>query len=345
MKARPIDNPPNPWASTAVEYLDEIPPSKLEVFEDHSRQVLSHNDSPDVGFNWSVNPYRGCLHACAYCYARPTHQYLDLGAGTDFETKLVVKPRAPELLREAFEKPSWKGETVVFSGVTDCYQPLEASLRLTRGCLEVCAAYRNPVGIITKGVLIERDLDVLQRLARDARLWVSISLPFHNAELARAMEPYAASPMRRLLTIRRLTEAGIDVAVSVAPIIPGLNDEDIHRVLAAAREAGATRAHHTLVRLPGPVKDVFAERLRAKLPLRAERVLHRIRETRGGELNDSRFKHRMRGDGLYAETIHRLFQTAARKVGLRGSYITEDAPDTFRRPEREPPPTPQLSLF
>ncbi|NOJ79553.1 PA0069 family radical SAM protein [Myxococcus xanthus] len=345
MKARPIDNPPNPWASTAVEYLDEIPPSKLEVFEDHSRQVLSHNDSPDVGFSWSVNPYRGCLHACAYCYARPTHQYLDMGAGTDFETKLVVKPRAPELLREAFEKPSWKGETVVFSGVTDCYQPLEASLRLTRGCLEVCAEYRNPVGIITKGVLVERDLDVLQRLARDARLWVSISLPFHNAELARAMEPYAASPMRRLLTIRRLTEAGIDVAVSVAPIIPGLNDEDIHRVLAAAREAGATRAHHILVRLPGPVKDVFAERLRAKLPLRAERVLHRIRETRGGELNDSRFKHRMRGDGLYAETIHRLFHAAARKVGLRASYITEDAPDTFRRPERTPPPTPQLSLF
>ncbi|QQR42340.1 PA0069 family radical SAM protein [Myxococcus xanthus] len=345
MKARPIDNPPNPWASTAVEYLDEIPPSKLEVFEDHSRQVLSHNDSPDVGFSWSVNPYRGCLHACAYCYARPTHQYLDMGAGTDFETKLVVKPRAPELLREAFEKPSWKGETVVFSGVTDCYQPLEASLRLTRGCLEVCAEYRNPVGIITKGVLVERDLDVLQRLARDARLWVSISLPFHNAELARAMEPYAASPMRRLLTIRRLTEAGIDVAVSVAPIIPGLNDEDIHRVLAAAREAGATRAHHILVRLPGPVKDVFAERLRAKLPLRAERVLHRIRETRGGELNDSRFKHRMRGDGLYAETIHRLFHTAARKVGIRASYVTEDAPDTFRRPERKPPPTPQLSLF
>jgi len=346
VKARPIDNPPNPWASTAVEYLDEIPPSKLEVWEDHSRQVVSRNDSPDVCFTWSVNPYRGCLHACAYCYARPTHQYLDMGAGTDFETKLVVKPRAAELLREAFEKPSWKGETVVFSGVTDCYQPLEASLRLTRGCLEVCAEYGNPVGIITKGVLIERDIDVLQRLARDARLWVSISLPFHNAELARAMEPYAASPARRLLTIQRLAEAGIDVAVSVSPIIPGLNDEDIHRVLSSAREAGATRAHHTLVRLPGPVQQVFEERLRAKLPLRAERVLHRIRETRGGELTDSRFKSRMRGEGLYAETIHRLFHTAARKAGIRTSSVTEhDAPDTFRRPERKPPPSPQLSLF
>lgn len=345
MKPRPIDNPPNPWASTEVEYLDEIPPSKLEVWEDHSRQVVSHNDSPDVGFSWSVNPYRGCLHACAYCYARPTHQYLDFGAGTDFETRLVVKPRAAELLRDHFERPSWKGETVVFSGVTDCYQPLEASLRLTRACLEVCAEYRNPVGIITKGVLIERDLDVLQRLSHDARLWVSVSLPFHNAELARAMEPYAASPQRRLLAIRRLAEAGINVAVSVAPIIPGLNDEDIHRVLTAAREAGATRAHYNLVRLPGPVKEVFEERLRAKLPLRADRVLHRIRETRGGELNDSRFKHRMRGEGLYAQTIHRLFETTARRVGMRASYIAEEAPETFRRPPRKPPPSPQLSLF
>ena len=233
----------------------------------------------------------------------------------------------------------------MFSGVTDCYQPLEASLRLTRACLEVCAEYRNPVGIVTKGVLIERDIDVLQRLSREARLWVSISLPFHNAELARAMEPYAASPQRRLLAIRRLTDAGLDVAVSVAPIIPGLNDEDIHRVLSAAREAGATRAHHTLVRLPGPVKEVFEERLRAKLPLRAERVLHRIRETRGGALSDSRFKHRMRGEGLYAEQVHQLFHTAARKVGIRTSSITEVAADTFRRPPRKPVDSPQLSLF
>ncbi|RKH14128.1 PA0069 family radical SAM protein [Corallococcus sp. AB030] len=344
MKARPVDNPPNPWASTAVEYLDEIPPARLEVWEDHSRSIIASNDSPDVCFSWSVNPYRGCLHACAYCYARPTHQYLDFGAGTDFETRLVVKPNAPELLREAFDRPSWKGETVVFSGVTDCYQPLEASLRLTRQCLEVCAEYRNPVGIVTKGVLIERDLDVLQRLASETKLFVSISLPFHNEELARAMEPLVATPKRRLATIRKLTEAGIDVAVSVAPIIPGLNDEDIARVVTAAREAGATRAHYTLLRLPGPVQAVFEERLRAKLPLRAERVLHRIRETRGGELTDSRFKHRMRGEGLYAQTIHQLFATSARKVGMRASSITEAAPDTFRRPAR-PSTSPQLSLF
>ena len=327
-----------------MEYLEEIPPSRLEVLEDHSREVLSRNNSPDIPFTWSLNPYRGCMHACAYCYARPYHEFLSMGAGTDFETRIVVKPHAPELLREAFERPRWQGESIVFSGVTDCYQPLEASLRLTRRCLEVCAEYRNPVGIITKGVLIERDLDVLQTLAREARLWVSVSVPFHNPELARAMEPYVATPKRRLQTIERLAAAGIDVAVSVAPIIPGLNDEDIAKVLSSAREAGATRAHYTLLRLPGPVKEVFEERLREKLPLRAERVLHRIRETRGGELSDPRFKHRMRGEGLYAQTIERLFDTAARKAGMepRMSMMTEAAPTSFRRPTR---PSAQLSLF
>jgi DNA repair photolyase len=342
VKPRPVSNPPNPWASTEVEYLDEIPPSRLEVLEDHSREVLARNTSPDVCFTWSVNPYRGCMHACAYCFARPTHEYLSMGAGTDFETRIVVKPHAPELLREAFERPRWQGETLAFSGVTDCYQPLEASMRLTRRCLEVCAEYRNPVAIITKAPLIERDVDVLQTLAREARLWVSISLPFHNPELARAVEPYVATPKRRLQTIERLAAAGIDVAVSVAPVIPGLNDEDIAKVLASAREAGATRAHYTLLRLPGAVKDVFEERLRAKLPLRAERVLHRIRETRGGELYDSRFQSRMRGEGLYALTIERLFDTAARKVGMKMSSVAEGLPTTFRRPER---PSAQLSLF
>lgn len=337
-----MSNPPNPWASTEVEYLEEIPPARLEVLEDHSREVLARNNSPDVCFTWSINPYRGCMHACSYCYARPTHEYLSLGAGTDFETRIVVKPHAPELLREAFDRPRWQGETVAFSGVTDCYQPLEASLRLTRRCLEVCAEYRNPVGIITKGVLIERDIDVLQTLAREARLWVSLSVPFHNPELARAMEPYVATPKRRFQAIERLAAAGISVAVSVAPIIPGLNDEDIAKVLASAREAGATRAHYTLLRLPGPVKEVFEERLREKLPLRAERVLHRIRETRSGELSDPRFQHRMRGEGIYAQTIERLFDTAARKSGLRMSSMTETAPTTFQRPAR---PSAQLSLF
>src|SRR5207253_3655021 len=174
MLARPIANPPNPWLSTEVEYLDEIPPAELEVYEDHTREILSHNDSPDVGFTWSVNPYRGCFHACAYCYARPTHEYLSLGAGTDFDRKIVVKPEAPALLRAAFARKSWRRETVVFSGVTDCYQPLEASYRLTRGCLEVCVAHRNPAALITKSALVERDVDVLVALGRAAEAHVTV---------------------------------------------------------------------------------------------------------------------------------------------------------------------------
>src|SRR5687768_15251686 len=166
MRPRPLSNPPNPWAKTAVEYLDEPALTDVQVFEDHTKNILAHNDSPDVGFDWSVNPYRGCMHACAYCYARPSHEYLSFGAGTDFETKIAAKMKAPELLRAAFLRPSWKGEFILFSGVTDCYQPLEASLRLTRGCLEVCAEFRNPIGVITKAALVERDLDVLQELNR-----------------------------------------------------------------------------------------------------------------------------------------------------------------------------------
>src|SRR5438128_5847799 len=191
---RPVSNPPNPWLTAEVEYLEYAPEAKLEVYEDDTREILAHNDSPDVGFSWSVNPYRGCFHACLYCYARPSHEYLGLGAGTDFERKITVKPDAPRLLREAFERRSWQGELVVFSGVTDCYQPLEASYRLTRGCLEVCAEYRNPVGIITKSPLLERDLDVLQALATVADVGVTVSLPLWDRPHAHAVEPPVASP-------------------------------------------------------------------------------------------------------------------------------------------------------
>ena len=340
MKPRPISNPPNPWMSTEIDYLGEPPPGKLEVFDDHSREIIAHNDSPDVGFTFSVNPYRGCMHACAYCYARPTHEYLSFGAGTDFETKITVKLRAAELLREAFERRSWKGDLVMFSGVTDCYQPLEASLRLTRQCLEVCAEYRNPVAIITKAPLIERDLDVLQSLARRSRVSVSVSIPFWNQEHARAIEPQVATPRRRIEVIRRLAEGGVPVGVSVAPIIPGLGDEDIGLILEAAKDAGASHAGYVLLRLPGSVKAVFSERLRLTLPERAERVLHRIRETRGGRLYDSRFGSRGRGEGLYADAIRGLFQTTARRLGLLTSH--EDQATTFQRPEKA---TAQLQLL
>ncbi len=533
MVPRPLSNPPNPWLSTEVEYLEEIPPAELEVYQDHTREILSHNDSPDVGFSWSVNPYRGCFHACAYCmagetpilmgdgttrsladiragdvvygtvlrgmyrryartpvlahwntlkqafrvtledgtmlvasadhrfltrrgwkyvtgrtcgagrrphltagnsllgtgaftqspgfdavlepgtcdhacsnvrvrgglaehlrffhlaapgiarkrdiegralknparlrvmsveplgielpmydittgtgdfiangvvshncYARPTHEYLGFGAGTDFDRKITVKPEAPRLLREAFERRSWKGELVVFSGVTDCYQPLEASYRLTRGCLEVCAEYRNPVGIITKSPLIERDLDLLQEIQRTARVSVSVSVPLWNREHAHALEPYVATPQRRMKTIERLASAGLSVGVNVAPVIPGLSDADIPRILEAAHAAGARRAGFVFLRLPGSVKQVFEQRLRETLPLRADRVLNRVREARGGKLYDSRFGIRGRGDGQYADASRALFEATVKRLGMNEGFQAEVREDTFRRPGR-----------
>jgi len=338
---RPLTNPPNPWATTEVDYLEgEAPLAELEVYEDHTKGILAHNNSPDVGFDWSVNPYRGCFHACAYCYARPSHEYLSFGAGTDFERKIVVKKRAPELLREAFDDPKWKGALVAFSGVTDCYQPLEASYRLTRGCLEVCTEYRNPVSIITKAPLIERDIDVLQELARVGRLHVMVSVPFWDEEKSRAIEPFVTTPTRRIRTVERLTRAGLNVGVMVAPIIPGLNDEDIGHILKAARDAGATRAGSVLLRLPGAVRDVFTERLRSALPLRAGRVLRRIRETRGGRLNDPRFDLRGTGEGVYAEAIGSLFHQTAERLGFQiVGAPAADAPTPFQRPRG------QLALF
>jgi DNA repair photolyase len=331
----PLQNPPNPWQSQQVDYLGEPPGQALSVYEDHSQSILSENDSPDLGFRFSVNPYRGCQHACAYCYARPSHQYLGFGAGTDFERRIAVKPRAPELLRDAFERPSWRGELVLFSGNTDCYQPLEASYELTRRCLEVCAQYRNPVHVVTKAALIERDIDVLARLTCEASAGVSLSIPFFSPRHARALEPGAPTPQRRIETVRRLSAAGIPVTVNLAPVIPGLSEPDIPQILAAAAEAGARRASMILLRLPGPVKQVFVERLREALPLRAEKVLARTRELRGGKLYDSRYGLRMQGQGEYYAAIRTLFETSARRFGLvdcDADGLEPEAASPFRRP-------------
>ena len=318
MRPVPVANPPNPWASSSVEYLEAPPPDiRLEVYLDHSREILAKNNSPDVPFTYSVNPYRGCFHGCAYCYARPSHEYLSFGAGTDFERRIVVKPHAAELLDKALRRKSWRKEAIAFSGVTDCYQPLEASYRLTRACLEVCAAHGNPVGIITKGPLVERDADVLEALAKVADVHVTVSIPFWDKEQARAIEPYVATPERRLRIIENLTARGLRVGVNVAPVIPGLNDQDIPRILTAARAAGASSAGYVLLRLPGSVQEVFTGRLRANLPLSADRVLHRIRETRAGQLYDPRFGVRGRGQGAYADAIAALFQSTAARLGLR----------------------------
>ena len=343
-----VSNPPNPFRGAHLEWEGPPPQVELQVFEDLSRSVLSKNDSPDLPFTWSINPYRGCMHACAYCYARPSHHYLDFGAGTDFDRKIVIKRDAPALLRAAFEKRSWRGEAIVFSGNTDCYQPLEASLGITRACLEVCLEYRNPVSLITKSALVERDAALLAQLAKEARCFVTMSIPFFDAERCRRIEPFAPTPARRFRALRVLSEAGVPVGVNVAPIIPGLNDEDIPRILEAAAEAGASRAGHILVRLPGEVNAIFEERLRAAFPMRAERVLSLIEQTRSGKRNDAGFDRRMRGQGEYWQAIESLFMTTARRVGLATSGPGVDAgvgserPSTFQRPRTG---AEQLSLW
>ncbi|MCI0651367.1 MAG: PA0069 family radical SAM protein [Planctomycetes bacterium] len=335
-----VSNPPNPWRTVEREWLGEPPEAELTVYEERAASILSENDSPDVGFRFSVNPYRGCFHGCAYCYARPSHQYLDFGAGTDFDRKLVVKMNAPELLEAAFEKQSWQGEQVAFSGVTDCYQPLEASYRLTRRCLEVCHKYRNPVKIITKGALIRRDAELLAALARDARLTVYISIPFADAQYARAIEPQAPSPEARFAALRALAERGIECGVAVAPLIPGLNDDQIPEVLERARAAGATRAFRILLRLPDEVRPVFEERLRAAFPLRYERVMSAMRELRGPKLYGGGFGRRMVGHGSRWRAIEDLFALACRRHGILAARELEadaegdhaSSGTTFRRP-------------
>ncbi len=332
---RPVQNPPNPWHSTAVEYLDEPPPARLELFEERARSILSENDSPDIPFRWSVNAYRGCIHGCAYCYARPSHQYLGFGAGTDFDRKIVVKTNAAELLREAFDRPSWRGELVCFSGNTDCYQPIEASYALTRGCLEVCAAYRNPVAIITKSALAQRDAALLGELAKHGAARVFVSIPFADEAMARAIEPWASSIARRIETLRVLTEAGVPCGVAVAPVIPGLNDDQVAKVLTDARVAGARTAFMQMVRLPKEVKPVFLERIAEALPDRAKRIEHAIVELRGGKHNESAFGDRMRGEGPRWQAVRALFEAQCRRLGYAEGEPGDDAPSPFRRPTRQ----------
>lgn len=318
---------------------DGAPPARLEVATDATRSVVCRNDSPDLGFDYSVNPYRGCYHGCSYCYARPSHEYLDLGAGTDFERKLLAKPEAPALLRRAFDRPSWRGDLVLFSGVTDCYQPLEAEFRLTRGCLEVCRDYRNPAGIVTKSPLITRDVDVLQALHAVAHLSISVSIPVWDLERARAVEPYVAPPARRMRAIETLAAAGLDVGINVAPFIPGLTEHDLEGLLRRAADAGATRAWWTMLRLPGAVRPVFEASLHERLPLAAPKVLGRIRDARGGKLNDPRFGHRMRGEGPYARSIDQLFRALTTRYALdgRNARAKPAHEPTFRRPSGPAP--------
>lgn len=343
---RPVDNPPNPWLTTHVDYLGDPPPATLEVYEEEARSVVATNDSPDIPFRHSVNPYRGCYHGCAYCYARPSHQYLGWGAGTDFERKIVVKVNAPELLRKFLARPKWTFDLLAFSGVTDCYQPLEAHYELTRGCLQACVDVANPVGIITKGPLVARDVDLLVALDRRASASVTISVPFVDEAMARRIEPSVARPSKRFEALQTLSAAGVRTGVAVAPVIPGLNDAQIPQILARARECGATSAFLTLLRLPAEVLPVFDARLREAEPLRHAHVLSAIRDVRQGKLNNSQFGQRMDGQGPRWQAIEQLFELHARRLGFNTDPPRLPAQQTMRASKPAPKSrSQQCSLF
>jgi len=306
---------------------------RTRLLRDATRTILARNDSPDIGFNVSVNPYRGCEHGCIYCYARPTHEYLGLSAGLDFETVILVKTEAAALLREALSSSRWQPEVIAMCGVTDPYQPVERRLRITRGCLEVLTEFRNPVTIITKNHLVARDIDLLSELASFGAAQVMVSVTSLDEKLQRVMEPRTSIPAKRLEAIARLTAAGVPVGVMVAPVIPGLTDHEMPSILAAAAEAGAVTAAMVPLRLPHGVADLFTDWLDRHFPDRKEKVLNRVRSMRGGRLNDGEFVKRMRGEGIWADQIRAMFTTARRRVGL-------DRPRSplsiaaFRRPDR-----------
>lgn len=314
-----------------LEPEEEAAPRATEFWVDAAQTIISTHESPDLSFRASVNPYRGCEHGCPYCYARPYHDFLGFSSGLDFETKILVKPRAAELLRDELASPLWRPQPLALSGVTDCYQPVERKLGLTRACLEVLRDFRQPAGVVTKNRLVTRDRDLLAELAEFGAACVHVSLTTLDAELARKLEPRASSPQGRLDAMAEMARAGIPCGVLVAPVIPGLNDHEIPAILAAAREAGAIRAAWTMLRLPHGVKDLFLSWLSRELPGSRARVEARIREVRAGTLNDARFGSRMRGEGPAAEMIARLFALCAEKLGFRREGFALST-QHFRRP-------------
>jgi len=296
---------------------EERPRRATQFFRDGTKTIITRNNSPDVGFDTSLNPYRGCEHGCIYCYARPTHEYLGFSAGLDFESKIMVKMDAAELLKAELESPRWKPQVLVMSGVTDPYQPIEKKLRITRGCLEVLTKFRNPVAIITKNRLVTRDVDLLCELASSNAAAVNISVTSLDAELQRVLEPRTSPPSARIETIRQLRSAGIPAGVMVAPIIPGLTDHEVPRILEACSQAGAQFAGYTIVRLPWAVAPLFEHWLEEHFPDRKEKILGRIRNLRGnGRLNNSQWRTRMTGEGIFAEQIASLFEVGCRRAGI-----------------------------
>jgi len=347
--ARPIkgrgasSNPKNRFETLEIEFdpdldPDELPRPSTVFLDDASRSIITRNSSPDVGFDVSVNPYRGCEHGCSYCYARPFHEYLGFSAGLDFETRILVKRDAPELLRRELASPRWEPKPLAMSGVTDPYQPVERRLEITRRCLEVLVEFRQPLIVITKNHLVTRDVDLLAELARFDAVSVSISLPTLDVELARRLEPRASHPRRRLEAITTLAQAGVPVGVLTAPVIPAITDHELPALVEAAAGAGARFAAYTVLRLPGAVAEIFSDWLATHFPDRKARVLSRLREMRGGRLYDPRFGARMHAQGEFAEQIRRLLEIACRKHGLERRPFSPSAA-AFRRPGE------QLGLF
>lgn len=330
------ENPANRFASTSMERFEDYDPTddpapRTQLIPDASSTIINYNDSPDISFDASINVYRGCEHGCAYCYARPFHEYLGFSPGLDFETKIVVKYNAPELLRGELSSPKWQPQTIAMGGVTDCYQPIERKLQLTRRVLEVFAEFRNPVGIVTKNHLVTRDVDLLAELARFNCAAVFVSITTLDAELTPKLEPRASLPKMRLAAVRKLREAGVPVGVMTAPMIPGLTDHELPKILAAAADAGAQFAGLVPLRLPFAVKDIFAEWLTRHFPDRKDNVLNRVRSLRGGKLNDSNFGSRMAGEGVWAENLKQMFEVMTRKHGLN-ERKTNLSTAHFRRP-------------
>ena len=314
---------------------EERPRRETQFFRDGTKTIIARNQSPDVGFETSINPYRGCEHGCIYCFARPTHEYLGLSAGLDFESKIMVKPDAPKLLEAELSSPNWEPQTLIMSGVTDPYQPVERKLRITRGCLEVLAKFRNPVAIITKNRLVTRDIDLLGELARHNASAVNISVTSLDPNLQRVLEPRTSSPKARLEAVAMLRAAGIPVGVMVAPVIPGLTDHEVPRIVEACAKAGAQFAGYTIVRLPWAIAPLFEHWLDEHFPEKKEKVLQRIRHIRAGKLNDPRWGTRTRGEGVFAEQIRSMFEVACRRAGVNDRPKLSTA--AFRRTTEQLP--------
>ncbi len=329
------------WGTLEQAAQEEQVAPGTQLIEERVRSILTGNDSPDIGFDLSINPYRGCEHGCIYCYARPTHSYLNLSPGLDFETRIIAKVNAAERLRETLSGRDYTPLSLNIGSATDAYQPAERRLRITRGVIEVLAEAQHPFSIVTKSALIERDLDLIAPMAAQRLAAVYVSLTTLDPALARTLEPRAAAPARRLRTIETLARAGVPVGVSVSPVIPFLNEPELERLLEAAAAAGACSAFSIVLRLPWEVNPLFQQWLQQHVPERADRIMARLREMRGGKDNDARFGHRMRGQGVWAQLLRQRFEKACARLGLNRTRVELDL-TRFRRPPRQPG---QASLF